>query len=282
MGLIDKAVKYGLKKVPLTTAIRNIPATKVIDLAYKTLKYSYKTAKWADNKWDFSGRWAKNHLEKHGPASKGLIDVADKGEQLYNKGKGYYDKGKGYVDKATKWGEKQLDKGIKKVFGGDKPLPQNPSPKTQPPKVMPSHSTPFPKSTQNSIKSPTLNLPDIPNYKLRKPGLSLKIKSYQRPLNLGSHKSKVNLRALANHKLFTIKTKANTAKFNPPKSNASTLRSKMSFMPKLNTPKLKLSSMNSRPVSKSPLTTRTPFKLPSTVRRSPISKPAMKIGPFKR
>jgi len=288
MGLIDKALKFGLSKMPpLTTGLKKVPLLTTLNWAIKSAKWGYEKGTQFDQKTHSSDKLAKWGFDKTGGASKGLIAKADRAEQLYKKGKGYYDQGKGLVDKGMKWGEQKLEKAIKRMVGADKSLPQNPTgSKLQSNKVAPSHRTPFPKTTLAPNKTSTLNLPDIPNFHLRKPklGRSLHLKSYKNAISLGNKKAHVNLRALANHKLFTIKPAGSNLKFNAAKNKTFTIKPKASLMPKLNTQKLKTPSISSKPAYKFPSTNKAVFKspaIPRPARSSSISKSIMK-SPFKK
>ena len=285
MGLISTA----LDLIPLPTDSWPAKVKKV----YKFGKTAYDVTTVADKYLDVSGKTGKGIYKLVGPASKGFINKVDKASEFYHK----YNTEAKLVKGAGRLIQEGYSKIVKSISG--KTPVQNPAGSKMQPKSLPAHSTAFPKTTPAPAKGLTLNLPQVPSYHLRQPklGKSLHLKSYKAPLNLGSYQAKVNLRALANSKLFTIKTQAggssfnpakskaftiktqtSASKFNPAKSKAFTIKTKSSFMPKLNTPKLKPPSMNTKPAYKLPLANKPVFKSalpnrsarPSSISKSPV------------
>jgi hypothetical protein len=310
MGLIEKAIGKALDAVPLNKAVGQIPIFKTIKWTYKAAKAGYAVGTAFDNYTGASDKLSKLGVDKIGPASKGLINAVDKGEQLYNKGKGLYDKGKGFYDKVVNKAKSITGTGPTKT------LTQNPAgSKIQASNVTAALQPKNPTISSPSNKTKTTSSIKLPKHRKLKPvklGTSLPYNSFKSATKLNAlsspNKPKFNP---ATSKAFTIKTKAGVSKFDPAKSkmfkikpqatkfnpikskiftikpkpsafkinqaktNAFTPKSKASFTLKPNTTKSAFPSK----ISKSPFP-KNAFK-PSYNRSSPISRP-VKIGPFKR
>ena len=306
MGLIEKAIGKALDAVPLNKAVGQIPIFKTVKWTYKAAKAGYAVGTAFDNYTGASDKLSKLGVDKIGPASKGLINIVDKGEQLYNKGKGLYDKGKGFYDKVINKAKSITGTGPTKT------LTQNPTgPKVQSPTLQ----TKSPTISSPSKKTPTTSGINLSKGKKLKPvklGTSLPYNSFKSATKLkalsSANKPKFNT---ATSKGLTIKTKAGVSKFNPAKSKMFTIKpqtpkfnpikSKMfTIKPKTSaakinqvkstafTPKSKTSFTLKPNATKSAFTSKinkSPFPKnafkPSYNRSSAINRPG-KIGPFKR
>jgi len=272
MGIIDKAIGKVLEAVPLNKAIGEIPILKTLKWTYKAGKAGYKIGTYIDQKTDLSGKTAKGAINTFGPASKGLIDKADKLSGMVNKGMGMY---QDVVNKA------------KSMVGMNQSgvLSQNPSGSKKQASFIPSATTKIAASASTIQKIASL-----------KTGTGKQIKSIK---SAGAHPAKAVKAAgssplktafnPATNKMFSIKQQA--AKF-PMTSKAFTIKNQASPVKKFSPTKVKTfvpaksSGMPKTNMAKSPAKSAfsmKPLNRPIPIHRSPsISRPVMRSVPLRK